>query len=388
MMGNITMPASEKITQVRVHTAPMALSWLTDSLIANPMSRYSEYRERRSTWFGEMTAAVVEVQTSGGHSGLGYIGGGRGAVAREIVDTHFASLLLGKSPFQVELIWDQLYSASTMYGRSGAALEVISGIDIALWDVVGHITGRPVYDLIGGATRERIRAYVTGNLTDRHMAEGFRDVKLALPHGPAGGKAGLRENARVIGEARMKAGTDADIMLDCYMGLDLPYAIEVGRLAREHGVLWMEEPFPPEQIDLYLRLRDAVPELLLTAGEHEFSRWAFRPLLERRAIDIVQPDIYRAGGISELKKIAAYASVHGVPVIPHGIGAPTYHFVASTTNSPRAEFVDVFAQGNELLLEGEPIPRNGFIELNDAPGFGYKLNGRVLRGEARVAPIW
>ncbi len=137
------MPTSEKITQVRVHTAPMALSWLTDSLIANPMSRYSEYRERRSTWFGEMTAAVVEVQTNDGHTGLGYVGGGRGAVAREIVDNHFASLLLGKSPFQVELIWDQLYSASTMYGRSGAALEVISGIDIALWDVVGHITGRP-----------------------------------------------------------------------------------------------------------------------------------------------------------------------------------------------------------------------------------------------------
>ena len=111
-------------------------------------------------------------------------------------------------------------------------------------------------------------------------------------------------------------------------------------------------------------------------------------MLERRAIDIVQPDIYRAGGISELKKIAAYASVYGVPVIPHGIGAPTYHFVISTTNSPRAEFVDVFAQGNELLLEGEPIPRNGFIELSDAPGFGYKLNERVLRGEAQVAPIW
>jgi L-rhamnonate dehydratase len=137
-----------------------------------------------------------------------------------------------------------------------------------------------------------------------------------------------------------------------------------------------------------LRLKDAVPDILITAGEHEFHRWAFRPLLERRAVDIIQPDIYRAGGISELKKIAAYASVHGIPVIPHGIGAPTYHFVMSTTNSPRAEFVDVFAQGNELLLEGEPLPAKGFIELSDAPGFGYRLNERVLRGEAQVAPIW
>jgi L-alanine-DL-glutamate epimerase-like enolase superfamily enzyme len=382
------MSPSEKITSVRVHTAPMALSWLTDSLIATPMSRYPEHRERRSSWFGEMTAAVVEIDTNDGHKGLGYIGGGRGTLAQEIVRSHFGSLIVGKSPFQVELIWDQLYSASTMYGRSGVALEVISGIDIALWDLMGEITGRPVYDLIGGATRDRIRAYVTGNLTDRHIAEGFRDVKLALSHGPSSGKEGLAANTRLIRDARIKAGPDADIMLDCYMGLDLPYAIDIAEIAREHGVLWMEEPFPPEQIDSYLRLRDAAPDLLLTAGEHEFSRWAFRPLLERRAVDIIQPDIYRAGGISELKKIAAYASVHGVPVIPHGIGAPTYHFVASTTNSPRAEFVDVFAQGNELLLEGEPVPRNGFIELSDAPGFGYRLNERVLRGEARVAPIW
>ncbi len=255
-------------------------------------------------------------------------------------------------------------------------------------DLVGRITGRPVYDLIGGATRDRIPAYVTGNLTDRHIDQGFRNVKLALPYGPASGSEGLAANAQLISAARTKAGQDADIMLDCYMGLDLPYAIRLAKIAREFGVLWMEEPFPPEQISSYLRLREAVPEILLTAGEHEFSRWDFQDLLEQRAIDILQPDIYRAGGISELKKIAAYASVYGVPVIPHGIGAPTYHFVASTTNCPRAEFVDVFAQGNELLLEGEPLPSNGFIELGADPGFGYRLNQRVLRGEASVAPIW
>jgi L-rhamnonate dehydratase len=382
------MTAPEKIASVQVHTAPMAVSWLTDTQTANPMSSYPEYRQRRSTWFGEMSAAVVEIQTTDGNTGLGFVGGGRGKMAQEIISTHFASLLVGKTPFQLELIWDVLYRASTMYGRSGVALEVISAVDIALWDLIGHITGRPVYDLIGGATRDAIRTYVTGNLTDRHKEAGFRDVKLALPHGPADGKEGLAANARLLEGVRRKVGPAGDIMLDCYMGLDLPYAIQIAKIARENGVLWIEEPFPPEPIDLYLRLRDVVPELMLTAGEHEFSRWAFRPLLERKAVDVVQPDIYRAGGISELKKIAAYASVYGIPVIPHGIGAPTYHFVASTCNSPRAEFVDVFAQGNELLLEGEPIPKNGFIELDASPGFGYKLNQRVLSGEARVAPIW
>src|SRR5262245_19020874 len=144
------MTAPEKIASVQVHTAPMAVSWLTDTQIANPMSSYPEYRERRSTWFGEMSAAVVEIRASDGSSGLGFVGGGRGKMAQEIIKTHFASLLVGKSPFQVELIWDVLYRASTMYGRSGVALEVISAVDIALWDLIGHITGRPVYDLIGG----------------------------------------------------------------------------------------------------------------------------------------------------------------------------------------------------------------------------------------------
>src|SRR6476619_7661688 len=195
MMSSRRMHTSEKIYSVKIHIAPMALSWLTDSLIASPMSRYERYRERRSSWFGEMSAAVVEIETTGGNIGLGYVGGGRGVLAQEIVRTHFASLLIDKSPFQVELIWDQLYHASTMYGRSGVAIEVISAVDIALWDLIGHITGRPVYDLIGGATRDRIRAYVTGNLTDRHMSEGFRDVKLALTHGPADGAKGLAQNA-------------------------------------------------------------------------------------------------------------------------------------------------------------------------------------------------
>src|SRR3954451_8071555 len=189
---------SETITCVQTYIAPMTLSWLTDSLIANPMSGYPQYRERRSSWFGEMSAAVVEIGTASGAIGLGYVGGARGNLAREIVQTHFAPLLIGKRAFQTELIWNQLYTASTMYGRSGIAMEVISGIDIALWDLIGHLTGRPVYDLIGGATRDHIRAYVTGNLTDRHVSEGFRDVKLALIHGPADGKQGLAENERAL----------------------------------------------------------------------------------------------------------------------------------------------------------------------------------------------
>ncbi len=376
-----------KIARVTVHTAPMAFSWLTDSLIANPMSGYAAYRERRSSWFGAMTAAVVEIETDTGLTGLGYAGGGRGGAVREVIDSHLASLLTGREAFDIELRWEQMYRASLMYA-GGLALEAISGIDLALWDLLGKALGQPVYRLLGGKTKDRIPAYVTGNLTERHLAEGFRSVKIALPHAPAGGREGFRQNVALLEATRRRIGDEGELMVDCYQSLDVPYAIELARAARDLRVRWLEEPFASRDVDSLLRLKDAVPEMLYTAGEHLYSRWEFRELVERRAVDILQPDIYRAGGISELRKIAAYASVYHLPVIPHGIGAPTYHLVAATHNSPRAEFVDVFAQGGELLLEGEPQPAGGWIDLGEEPGFGYRLNQRALRGEVAIAPIW
>jgi L-alanine-DL-glutamate epimerase-like enolase superfamily enzyme len=177
-------------------------------------------------------------------------------------------------------------------------------------------------------------------------------------------------------------------MLDCYMALDVPYAIKLAKAVSEFHVLWMEEPVPPDLPDAYRRIKDAVPEMLITGGEHEFTRYGFRDLIEKKAVDILQPDIYRAGGLSELKKIAAMASAYGLPVIPHGVGAPTYHFVISTHNCPRAEFVDIFAQGGRPILRGEPVPDNGFVELSGAPGFGYELDEEVITHKANAALIY
>jgi L-rhamnonate dehydratase len=111
-------------------------------------------------------------------------------------------------------------------------------------------------------------------------------------------------------------------------------------------------------------------------------------LIEKRAVDILQPDIYRAGGLSELKKIAAMASAYNLPVIPHGVGAPTYHFVIATPNCPRAEFVDIFAQGGKPILKGDAQPKNGYVELGDTPGFGYEFDEALLSGDASAALIY
>jgi len=376
------------ITEVKVHEVPMNFSWLSEGLIANPMSIYPAYRKKRSSWFGPMTAAIVEIVTDEGLSGLGTVGGGKAKLAKPIIEEQLKTLLVGSNPFDIELLWEQMFRASQFYGRKGAVINVISGIDIALWDLVGKALGQPVYNLIGGKTKEKIPAYVTGNLTERHLAQGFRDVKLAVPHGPADGREGLRKNIELIAKTRELVGPDGDIMLDCYMALDVPYAIQLAKAAREFNVLWIEEPVPPDQIDSYRQIKDAVPDMLITGGEHEFTRYGFRDLIEKKAVDILQPDIYRAGGISELKKIAAMASAHNLPVIPHGVGAATYHFVISTNNAPRAEFVDIYAQGGRPALKGEPEPKNGFIELSAAPGFGYELDDEILSGKASAALIW
>jgi L-rhamnonate dehydratase len=365
----------------------MSWSWLTESQIAHPLAEWPQYHDKRSSWFGRMTAGVVEIETDAGLTGLGYIGGGKAAAARVIIEDHFAQLLLGQNAADIERLWEQLYRASIMYGRRGVAIEALSGIDIALWDIAGKAASAPVYQLIGGRTKNRLPAYVTGNLTERHRAEGFRDVKLALPYGPPDGEQGLRANEDLVRRTRELIGPDGDIMLDCYMALTVPYTIELARRLRPYRLKWIEEPLLPDDIDGLLRIREHV-DIMITGGEHEYTRWGFRELIERRAVDVVQPDIYRAGGLSELRKIAAMASAHGLPVIPHGVGAPTYHFIMATPNAPKAEFVDIFAQGGELMLEGEPVPAAGYVELSEEPGFGYTLNPRALTGEARIAVIW
>jgi L-rhamnonate dehydratase len=379
-----------KITGVSVLRAPMAQSWLTDTVIATPLSGFAAYKERRSSWFGEMTAAVVRIETDEGVEGLGYVGGGKAAAA-SIVDDQYAALLLGKNPFDTAYLWDLLFRAAQMHGRRGAAMAALSGVDIALWDIVGKAAGQPVYRLLGGATKpEGIPAYPTGNAVERYAAEHYSAAKLAVPCGPADGAEGMRRNEALVRHARETLGADAAIRLDCYMGWDVTYAIRMCRMLAHYGIDWIEEPVLPDDLDGYRRIREAITPLgiRLAGGEHAYTRYEFRDLIAHEAVDVLQPDIYRAGGISELRHIASLAAAHHLQIIPHGIGAPTYHFVMATSASPAAEFVDVFAQGGQLMLEGEPLPEHGVIQLSDAPGFGYRLNADLLASGIGPVPIW
>jgi L-rhamnonate dehydratase len=379
-----------KIQNVKCHVAPMGGSWLTDSIIANPMSIYPEYWERRSSWYRKMSAGVIEVVLEDGTTGFGFVGGGKGSAAVNILEEQLRDLVIGKSVFDTELIQEQLYRASIFYGRGGLAQCVISGIDIALWDAKGKILGQPVYNLLGGKTRDRLKSYYTGNDPVAMAEFGICDMKIAVPYGPAHGEEGMRKNEEIIAKARETIGPKGFIALDIYMGWDVSYTLKMYKRLHDYDIAWLEEPVLPDNYEGYREIRKSV-DIMVTGGEHEYTLVGFRRLIEEGCVDIVQPDIYRAGGITGLTKIAALAKAHHLKLICHGVGSPTYHFLISNGPevTPLCEYIDIYRGATkDWVLTDDPRPLDGWLSLGETPGFGYELNKNVFRDKSSVTPIW
>jgi len=357
--------------------------WIVQE-IATPMSIYPPYRATRSSWgLNVLGTVVVELETRDGTRGFGVSTGG--APAAWIIQHHLARFVRGQSPWNVEQIWDQMYRATLYYGRKGLVMNAISAIDLALWDLLGHLRQEPVYAMLGGAVRDDIVFYATGPRPDVAKDLGFIGGKLPLQWGPASGPEGLRRNIETFAVMRERVGMDFWLMVDCWMALDVPYALELARGLQTYQPRWLEECFPPDDVWAYRALKNAVRgQLLITSGEHEATRWGFRALIETGQVDIIQPDVGWCGGLTELLKISAVADAHGVAVIPHGSSVYSYHFVITRPNSPFAEFLMMHPQATEVvpmfspLLEDEPVPVNGRLKVPDRPGFGVRLNRSVL----------
>ena len=351
-------------------------SWLSESVVANPMSIYPEYAARRSSWGAQWgPELLVRIQTDEGIEGIGCgVPGG----SRPIIEDHFRHLLIGQDPFDIEKLWDQMFRSSLPYGRKGLPIMAISGVDVALWDIVGKATGLPVYKLLGGKVRESLPVYSTGNDVAFYKQLGFTGFKLAMPYGPADGYSGMKANVELIERTRETVGPDAEIMLDCYMAWSVDYTLRMTRLIEPYRIRWVEECLPPDDFAGYAELtsKSLVP---VATGEHEYTRWGYRELIEHRCCHILQPDLAWVGGITEVKKIAAMASAWGLDVIPHAGGLQPWglHFMASTVNCPLAEWVVIGNEGeaNPIrplfpYLDGAPVPVDGRISPSDAPGIG------------------
>jgi L-rhamnonate dehydratase len=357
--------------------------WLVDSLIANPMHAYAKYRATRSSWgINVLGSLVVEIESANGT--IGVAAGSGGMPAAWLIRNHFDGFVRGQDARNTNQIWDQLFRASLPYGRKGLPIFAISAVDLALWDLLGKIRGEPVYNLIGGRTRDEINVYCTSPHADAVKALGFFGAKVPLPEGPYDGEAGLRRNVAYLSAQRAAIGPDYPLMVDCYMSLDVPYAIRLAEACKHLDIQWWEEALQPDDIEGYRLIKQAHPTIKWTTGEHEYTRFGFRRLIEERTLDIVQPDVMWVGGMTEMLRIAAHASAYEVPVVPHGSGPYSYHFITSQTGPAFCEYVAASADGRAIqpvfgsLFTGEQMPQNGKIRLTDAPGFGMELADHAM----------
>ena len=260
----------------------------------------------------------------------------------------------------------------------------ISAVDLALWDLVGIQREEPVYALIGGQVKEDIPMYATTPNPEYAQKMGFWGAKLPLPYGPADGREGLLTNVRIAEDARNRVGDDFELMYDCWMSLNVPYAIELARHLEPVRIKWLEECLLPDDYDGLVDLRSAVKSCWLTTGEHEYTRYGFLEILKRRCIDVVQPDLTWCGGLTEAVKIANLAKSYNTYVVPHVSATYSYHFSAAQTNCPFSEFIIWGEEGNRIepvfrgLFTNEPMPENGRIRLTDRPGWGMTLNRNEL----------
>ena len=335
---------------------------------------------------------ICEVFTDAGLVGIGNAALAP-RVTKQVIDLHLAPLLIGADPWDVEFHWQHMYRKTMAFGRKGIGMVAISAVDIALWDLIGKAARQPVYRLLGGRTKPRIPVYASRlystPLDDlaaeaaKYRDEGYRAMKLRFGWGPTDGARGMQKNLDLVRTVRETVGDTIDVMADAYMGWTLDYARRMLPLLEPYHLRWLEEPVIPDDIHGYAELRRQrrVP---IAGGEHEFTLLGFRELIEAQAVDYIQFDTNRVGGITQARKIAALAEAHGIPVIPHAGQMHNYHVVMASLNSPMAEFfppVDVEV-GNELfwyIFEGEPMAVDGFVDLDESvPGLGLTVDEGAL----------
>lgn len=305
--------------------------------------------------------------------------------------------VLGADPFDIEAVVQRMWRND--YERAGATvMSGISAIEIACWDIIGKATGQPVYRLLGGAIRDRIKAYANGWYTvertpaefhaaaRRVVAKGYRALKLD-PFGAGTYELAppeLRQAVGLVEAVRDAIGSDNELLVEMHGRFTPATAIRIARELEPFRPSWIEEPVPPENLKALAKVAAHV-DIPIATGERIHVRHEFRELLELQAADIIQPDITTVGGLLESKKIAAWADAHYVLVAPHNVGGPVstaaaLHLAACTTNFKIQEHFNDFAEEHvKASAPGNPEVVNGFFALPAGPGLGVTLDEEVVR---------
>ncbi len=333
---------------------------------------------------------ICEVETNDGHIGIG-----NAALAPQLVkntiDTYLKPLVVGEDPFDYAYIWEKMYRKTLNWGRRGLGMVAISAIDIAIWDVLGKITNKPVFKLLGGRTKEKIPVYASKlyaqplkqlqEEAEKYKNEGFKMFKSRMGWGPKDGAEGMKKNLQLLEAVREVIGEDTDLMVDCYMGWNLDYTKRMLPKMAKYNLRWLEEPVHADDMHGYAELNN-MNIIPISGGEHEFNLFGFKQLLELNAVSYIQYDNNRVGGFTVAQKINALAEAYQIPVVPHAGQMHNYHLTMSNFNCPISEFFPVHEVevGNELfyyIFEGDPAPVDGMIDLDDnTPGLGLKVTDK------------
>jgi len=331
----------------------------------------------------------------------GDIEGWYGPVDKEaaiVVDQQLRGFLTGRDALAGETIWDQMHRLNR-HSRGGHFMMAISAVDNALWDLRGRAFNAPVYRLLGGPTRVRVAAYgscLGSSLEPEKIrarsaelkARGFRHQKWFMGWGPGDGAEGLAKNVAMVRNLRESVGDSVDLMFDAFMGWDLNYALAWAKQVEQYRPRWIEEAFAPDKIESFAALKRAT-SIPVASGEHFYGRWEVEHYLRANALNVVQADPEWCGGVSELVKICAIASAQDVHVIPHGHNIhAALHVVASQSpmTCPLVEFL-ILKMASYYHFDKNPSRvEDGFIALNDKPGFGIELDDAKI--EKRTLLKW
>ena len=366
-----------------VDAYPIYINQRSDGLLDAPTFTGDD-DPRRWRWggpFEQLPSAIIAIiKTDQGITGFGM--GAGGSVAVEIIDGHLRHLLMGVNPLNVERLWDQMYSSAVLYGRRGVFAMALSAVDNALWDIAGKYAGKPVYELLGGADRDRIPIYQTGGDIRRGKANGIRNFKRGLPVGPHTPPAELDRAIDSVLEARETMGPDGNLMTDCVSrNGTVDWAVAFAERLRQANLYFMEELLSPDNVfgyaELVRRIGGAGPGWTKVAcGEHEYTEHGFDVLIRLRSAEILQPDITWCGGTTAGLRIARLVETAGLQIIPHR-GGSSWGFPIALT-SPSCTMAESFPAGSTILDAMSCPVENGYVIAPTGPGFGTLLTEELV----------
>jgi L-alanine-DL-glutamate epimerase-like enolase superfamily enzyme len=344
---------------------------------------------------GSQETLVVKVHTDAGITGVGEVDSSS-LVAKAIIEAPLshkicrglAECVVGQDPFEIDRLIHRMYEGSVYYGRQGAVIQAMSGVEIALWDVVGKATGRPVYQLLGGGFRKQFRAYAsilfgytpaeTERIGRQLVGQGFRAVKFGW------GPMGLSEESDLahVRAARQGVGKEVELMVDAGLAWDTATALRRARQFEPFNLTWLEEPLHPDNLQGYARLSAQSP-VRIAAGEEVCDVAEFRQLMDVGGIDVVQVDVTRVGGLARSKRIGWDSAERHRLCVNHsyktGVNiAASLHFVAAVANSRYFEYcVEQGALRQQLTRQKFPVV-DGDISVPEEPGLGVGLDEKIV----------